>query len=200
VLLIEANDNPRPVPKLNQVEERLEHLCSHNGNNQKLLVRAKYFSRAVEMDEQGRVLIPIVLRSSARMKSGVDILDHPNYLEVWNHAQFLKDLKSSPITAQDEKMLSKLSSAPRFPRIIRRNKEEGHVHGTEMRFRIHRRASGFTGSSEPSPYLATAPWAQDGAPGAENTSPNSSAPGAYRKVSLSVCLPTDRVGLGRKRP
>ena len=184
----------------NQVEERLERLCSHNRNNQKLLVRAKYFGRAVTMDKQGRVLIPIVLRSSAQMKGAVDIFDYLNYLEVWNHSQFLKDLKSSPITAQDEKMLSKLSSAPRFPRTIRRNKEEGHVHGTEMRFRIHRRASGFTGSSEPSPYLATAPWAQDGAPGAENTSPNSSAPGAYRKVSLSVCLPTDRVGLGRKRP
>ena len=49
------------------------------------------------------------------MKSGVDILDYPNYLEVWNHAQFLKNLECSPITAQDEKMLSKLSSAPRFP-------------------------------------------------------------------------------------
>src|SRR5947208_14374184 len=95
VLLMEANDNPRPVPKLNQVGERLEHLCSHNGNNQKLLVRAKYFGRAVE-DEQGRVLIPIVLRSSAHMKSGVDILDYPNYLEVWNHAQFLKTLECSP--------------------------------------------------------------------------------------------------------
>ncbi len=200
MLLIEANNNPRPVPKLNQVEERLEHLCSHNGNNQKLLVRAKYFSRAVEMDEQGRVLIPIVLRSSAHMKSGVDILDYRNYLEVWNHAQFLKNLECSPITAQDEKMLSKLSSAPRFPRTIRRNKEEGHIHGTEMRIRIPRRASGFTRSSVPSLYLATAPWAQDGAPGAENTSPNSSARSADRKVSLSVCWHTDRVGQGRKRP
>jgi hypothetical protein len=83
---------------------------------------------------------PIVLRSSTHMKSGVDILDYPNYLEVWNHAQFLKNLKRSPITAQDEKMLSKLSSAPRFPWAIRWNKEEGHVHGTEMRFKIHRRA------------------------------------------------------------
>src|SRR6266513_518287 len=34
--------------------------------------------------------------------------------------------------------------------------EEGHVHGTEMRIRIPRRASGFTRSSVPSPYLATA--------------------------------------------
>ncbi len=128
-----------PMQVWDQVEERLERLCSQNRNNQKLLVRAKYFGRAVTMDKQGRVLIPIVLRSSAQMKGAVDIFDYLNYLEVWNHSQFLKDLKSSPITAQDEKTLNKLSSAPRFAWAIRRNKEGGYVHGTERRFRIHRR-------------------------------------------------------------
>jgi len=130
-----------PMQVWNQVEERLGRLCSHNRNNQKLLVRAKYFGRAVTMDKQGRVLIPIVLRSSAHMKGGVDILDYSNYLEVWNHAQFLKILKSSPITVQEEKTLNQLSSALRFPWAIQRNKEEGPVHGTERRFRIHRRVS-----------------------------------------------------------
>src|SRR5882762_11276842 len=128
-----------PMQVWSHVEERLERLCSHNRNNQKLLVRAKYFGQAVTMDNQGRVLIPIVLRSSAQMKGAVDIFDYLNYLEVWNHAQFLKDLKSSPITAQDEKTLNKLSSTPQFPWAIRRNKQQGHVHGTERRFRTHRR-------------------------------------------------------------
>jgi MraZ protein len=128
-----------PMEVWNRVEERLERMCLHNGNNQKLLVRAKYFGRAVTMDKQDRVLIPIILRRSAHMKGGVDIFDYPNYLEVWNHAQFLKNLKSSPITAQDEKTLNQLSSALRFPWAIQRNKEEGPVHGTERRFRIHRR-------------------------------------------------------------
>jgi len=130
-----------PMQVWNQVEERLERLCSRNRNNQKLLVRAKYFGQAVTMDKQGRVLIPIVLRSSAQMKGAVDIFDYLNYLEVWNHVQFLKDLKSSPITAQDEKTLNKLSSAPRFPWAIRRNKEA--IQDTPPS------ASGFTRSSEP---------------------------------------------------
>src|SRR5882724_7688863 len=128
-----------PMQVWDQVEERLERLCSHNRNNQKLLVRAKYFGRAVTMDKQDRVLIPIVLRSTAQMKGAVDIFDYLNYLEVWNHSQFLKDLKSSPITAQDEKTLNKLSLTSRLPWAIHRNKEEGHLHGTERRFRIHRR-------------------------------------------------------------
>jgi MraZ protein len=123
----------------NQIEERLERLCSDNRNNQKLLVRAKYFGEAVTMDKQGRVLIPIVLRSSAQMRGAVDVLDYGNYLEVWNHARFVKNLKSSPITAQDEKTLNKLSSTPRFPWAAHRNKEERHVHRTERRFRVHRR-------------------------------------------------------------
>jgi MraZ protein len=65
-----------PMQVWNQVEERLERLCPCNRNNQKLLVRAKYFGRAVTMDNQGRVLIPIVLRSSAQMKGAVDIFDY----------------------------------------------------------------------------------------------------------------------------
>src|SRR5436853_819521 len=129
-----------PMQVWNQVEERLERLCSRNRNNQKLLVRAKYFGQAVRMDKQGRVLIPIVLRSSAQMKGAVDVLDYLNYLEVWNHARFLKNLRSRPITPQDEKTLRKLSSAPRFPWAINRNKEDGHVRGTARRYSIRRRA------------------------------------------------------------
>jgi len=131
-----------PMQVWNQVEERLEHLCSHNRKNQKLLVRAKYFGRAVTMDKQGRVLIPIVLRSSAQMKGAVDIFDYLNYLEVWNHAQFLKDLKSNPITAQDERTLNKLSSLPRFPWAVEWKSKKGHVPGKEWRFRMHRRLLG----------------------------------------------------------
>jgi len=66
------------------------------------------------MDKQGRVLIPIVLRSSAHMNGAVDIFDYLTIWKFWNHAQFLRDLKSSPITAQDEKTLNTLSSAHDF--------------------------------------------------------------------------------------
>jgi MraZ protein len=96
----------------NQVEKRLEHLCSRNRNNQKLLARAKYFGQAVTLDKQGRVLIPIVLRNSAQMHGEVDVLDYSSYLEVWNHTRFLTRLKSNPITLQDEQTLQRLSSAP----------------------------------------------------------------------------------------
>ena len=118
-----------PMKIWNEVEGQLERLCLPNMNSQRLLARLKYFGQAVTMDKQGRVLIPIVLRNSAQMRGAVDVLDYENYLEVWNHARLMKNLKSNPITAQDEKTLNELSSAPRFPWTMHLNKEEGHVHG-----------------------------------------------------------------------
>ena len=116
-----------PMQVWNQVEERLEHLCSRNRNNQKLLTRAKYFGQAVTVDKQGRVLIPIVLRNSAQMHGAVDVLDYPGYLEVWNHARFLKSLRNSPVTPQDEKTLQRLSTTPLFSWAA--HGKEKHVRG-----------------------------------------------------------------------
>jgi len=97
-------------------------------------------------DEQGRVLIPILLRNSAHMKGGVDIFDYLNYLELWNHAQFLKNLKRSPLTAQDEKTLNTLSSAPQFRWAVDWKNKKGHVPGKEWRFRVQRRPHGYSRS------------------------------------------------------
>jgi DNA-binding transcriptional regulator/RsmH inhibitor MraZ len=88
-----------------EIVERLERMSSHNKNGRKLLARAKYFGQIVSIDKQGRVLIPVVLRKIAQMRSEVDVLDYPNYLEVWNHARLLNSHKLSPITVDDAKIL-----------------------------------------------------------------------------------------------
>ena len=97
-----------PMKFWNEIEERLARLSSHNKTKQKFLTRANYFGQAVTMDRQGRVLIPPILRESAQMKGEVDVLGYLNYLEVWNHARFLENLKNSPITPDDEKTLDEL--------------------------------------------------------------------------------------------
>lgn len=126
-----------PMKVWNKLEDRLEHLCSRNRDNQKLLTRAKYFGQAVTIDKQGRVLIPIILRHSAQMQGAVNVLHYPGYLEVWNHVKFLKSLRNSPVTPQDERTLQSLSSTPQFSRAA--HGEEGHVRGGTGRFGIHRR-------------------------------------------------------------
>jgi len=137
-----------PMRVWNEVEGQLERLCLHNMNNQKFLARVKYFGRAVTMDKQGRLLIPITLRNSAQMKGAVDVLDYANYLEVWNHARLMTNLKSNPITAQDEKTLNELFSAPRSSWAGDRKNKEGHVHGKELRFGVHRPVHGNSRSQQ----------------------------------------------------
>lgn len=119
-----------PMQLWNQVEERLEYLCSRDRSYKKFLDRAKYFGQAVSIDNQGRMLIPIALRRSAQIEGAVDVFDYMNYLEVWNHARFLKTLRSNPITEQDENKLNRqLSSVDRFARVARSKKKKKHVHG-----------------------------------------------------------------------
>ena len=97
-----------PMKIWNEIEEKLARLSSHNRTKQKFLTRTNYYGQVVELDGQGRILIPGILRESAQMRGDVDVLGSLNYLEVWNHTRFLDNLKASPITEEDQKTLDEL--------------------------------------------------------------------------------------------
>ena len=91
-----------------EIEKKLAKLPRYNPAKQKFLARTNYYGQVVEVDGQGRILIPPVLRESAQMKGEVDVQGHFTYLEIWNHARFLEQLNRNPITAEDEKALDEL--------------------------------------------------------------------------------------------
>ena len=97
-----------PMNVWNDIEEKLSKLSSHNKTKQRFLTRTNYYGRMVELDAQGRVLVPPILRESAQMKGEVDVLGLGNYLEVWNHVRFQKHLDESAITDEDTKILDQL--------------------------------------------------------------------------------------------
>ncbi len=97
-----------PIKIWNEIEEKLARLSSHNRTKQKFLTRTNYYGQVVELDGQGRILVPSILRESAQMRGDVDVLGNLNYLEIWNHTRFLDSLKASPITDDDEKTLDEL--------------------------------------------------------------------------------------------
>jgi MraZ protein len=97
-----------PMKVWNGIEEKLSKLSGHNRTKQKFLNRTNYFGQVVELDGQGRLLIPGVLREAAQMKGEVDVLGHLDHLQVWNHARFIEQLNNSPITEDDEKILDGL--------------------------------------------------------------------------------------------
>ncbi len=98
-----------PLEEWNKLEEKLQEASSFNKTRRKFLSRTNYFGQLVEMDNQGRVLIPSVLREKAEMKGDVAVLGSLTYLEVWNNERFVKEMiEGNPITPEDEQVLDQL--------------------------------------------------------------------------------------------
>ncbi len=97
-----------PMKVWEELEAKLARLTTHNRTKQKFLTWTNYYGQVVEMDGQGRVLIPPVLREAALMKGDVDVMGNLTYLEVWNHGRQLDNLKRSLITDDDFKTLDDL--------------------------------------------------------------------------------------------
>jgi MraZ protein len=97
-----------PMKVWGEIEDHLAKVPSTNRAKRKFLMRTSYYGQVVEMDGQGRVLVPAVLRESAQTKGEVDVLGALDYLEVLNHTRVLDQLKSEPYTDEDDKALEDL--------------------------------------------------------------------------------------------
>jgi MraZ protein len=97
-----------PMKVWSEIEDKLARVSSQNLAKRKFLMRTSYYGQTVELDGQGRVLVPAVLRESAQMKGEVDVFGNLDYLEVMNHTRVLDDLKNSPYTEEDDKALEDL--------------------------------------------------------------------------------------------
>jgi MraZ protein len=94
-----------PMRVWDEIELKLAAIGSHNRSKQKYLDRTNYFGQVVELDSQGRVLIPPVLREAAQMVGEVNVLGNLNHLTIWNQTRFLDQLNNNPMTDDDEKEL-----------------------------------------------------------------------------------------------
>ena len=98
-----------PLEEWNKLEEKLQEASSFNKTRRKFLSRTNYFGQLVEIDNQGRVLIPSVLREKAEMKGDVAVLGSLTFLEVWNNERFVKEMiEGNPITPEYEQVLDQL--------------------------------------------------------------------------------------------
>ena len=98
-----------PLEEWNRLEEKLRETASFNKTRRKFLSRTNYYGQLVEMDNQGRVLIPSVLRDKAEMKGDVAVLGALTLLEVWNNERFVKEMiEENPLTPEDEQVLNQL--------------------------------------------------------------------------------------------
>lgn len=97
-----------PMRVWSGIEDKLAALPSTNRAKKKFLLRTSYYGQVVELDGQGRILIPAVLRESAQAKGEVDVLGALDHLEVTNHTRMADQLKDDPYTDKDDEALEGL--------------------------------------------------------------------------------------------
>jgi MraZ protein len=94
-----------PMKVWSEIEDKLAQLPSNNVAKRKFLMRTSYFGQQAELDGQGRLLLPAVLREAAQTMGEVDVFGALNYLEVMNHTRVLDKLKNEPYTDADDTAL-----------------------------------------------------------------------------------------------
>jgi MraZ protein len=99
-----------PLPEWEKQEALLAEFSTMDDAVQKYLDLTSYYGQQVEMDTQSRVLLPQILRGSAKLDAEVAVMGKINHLEVHNLALFEKRLPSSALTAEDRKAVAAILS------------------------------------------------------------------------------------------
>jgi MraZ protein len=97
-----------PFEEWQRIEEKLARLSNFNPTKKKFLNRTNYYGQLVEIDGQGRLLIPALLRDSAKVQGEVAVVGNLTYLEVQSIEAYKKDIEENPFTSDDEKTLDEL--------------------------------------------------------------------------------------------
>jgi MraZ protein len=95
-----------PLPVWEEIEARLGGIPSTDPVKKRYLERVNYFGQQAQLDVQGRILIPQILRESAGMNGDVVVSGQLDHLVVWNHERFLARLNEQPFTEDDYRALS----------------------------------------------------------------------------------------------
>ena len=97
-----------PFEEWERIEQKLAALSNFNPTKKKFLDRTNYYGQQVEMDGQGRLLLPQLLRESGQIKGEVAVLGNLTYLVVRNLELFKKEIETEKFTPEDEKTLDEL--------------------------------------------------------------------------------------------
>jgi MraZ protein len=97
-----------PFEEWERIEQKLAGLSTFNPTKKKFLNRVNYWGQMVEMDSQGRLLMPQLLRDSAQIKGEVAVVGNLTFLEVRNLEGYKREIEEEKFTAEDEQTLDGL--------------------------------------------------------------------------------------------
>jgi MraZ protein len=97
-----------PMEEWEKIEQKLATTPTSNPSRKRFLETTNYYGQVVEMDGQGRLLLPAELREKANLKSDVSVVGMLTYLEVRNKEAYAKQIEENPLTDDDANALSEL--------------------------------------------------------------------------------------------
>jgi MraZ protein len=93
-----------PLQEWEKIEAKVATIPSMNPLRKRFLELTSYWGQMAEMDGQGRLLIHLLLRDSAKVTGEVVVFGMQTYLEVANHEGFKAEL--APMTDAEQMALS----------------------------------------------------------------------------------------------
>jgi MraZ protein len=80
-----------PLPEWEKIEQKLLKVSALDPAVEQYLNVVNYYGQQVEIDSQGRVLLPQVLRNKAKLDAEVNVMGKLTFLDVHNAESFLKE-------------------------------------------------------------------------------------------------------------
>jgi MraZ protein len=99
-----------PLPEWEKREEQLADSSTLDDAVRKYLNLTSYYGQQVEMDNQSRLLLPQILRGTAKLDAEVTVFGMRTYLEVHNREVFEQNLPANELTAEDRKAMASILS------------------------------------------------------------------------------------------
>ncbi len=96
-----------PFEEWERIEQKLAALSDFNPTKKKFLTHTNYWGQVVEMDGQGRLLLPQLLREAAKLNGDVAVMGYLKKLIVRNLETVTREVEEQ-FTAEDEQKLDEL--------------------------------------------------------------------------------------------
>ncbi len=91
-----------------KIEKKLAALPSSNKHRKKFLGVTNYYGQVIEIDGQGRILLPALLRDKANLKGEVAVVGVLDHLELKNWEAYTRSVEENQLNDEDADALSAL--------------------------------------------------------------------------------------------
>jgi MraZ protein len=95
-----------PMQEWEKFEAKLAAIPNFNPAKKKLMERINYYGHTTEMDTQGRLLVPQLVREELNVAGDVNVFGMQTYFEIANREAFKANMDANPMTAEDEESLA----------------------------------------------------------------------------------------------